>query len=255
MKSLVIARYTFHEILKSRIIYSTFFLGGLVALISYLMQEFTYGNSGRVALDFGIGLLTLSSVSLGIFFGTTLISKEVRDRTIYMTLSRSVSRTEYFLGKILGLFLILVLNIFILSLFSLAIYIFQTNESISYLLYWSIGFAVIEASIIMCVSILFSLITNIAMTSLYSIAVYVLGHALTNTTMLGLVKKNEFLNSVLNVYSFIFPNFSRLNIKGHLLHSKMLDLDFLLANVLYGGAYILGIIMCSLLIFKRKELK
>src|SRR6476659_1520795 len=119
MKTLTIAFYTFKEIWKSKILLNVFFVGIGLMIVTYVATEFTYGVPERVALDFGLGMLSLSSLSISLFLGVTLLSKEIESRTIYMVISRPVPRYVFILGKIFGLLGIQGLNILILSSMSL----------------------------------------------------------------------------------------------------------------------------------------
>ena len=82
-KIAIVAAYTFRE--------------------TYVATEFTYGVPERVALDFGLGMLSLSSLSISLFLGVSLLSKEIESRTVYMVISRPVPRFAFIIGKILGL--------------------------------------------------------------------------------------------------------------------------------------------------------
>ena len=110
-KIYTIAYYTFSEIIKSRILINVAILGLGLMILTYVAFSFTYGEASRVALDFGLGMLSLSSVGIAIFIGVGLLSKEIENRTVYMIISRPVPRYCFILGKILGLMGILILNI------------------------------------------------------------------------------------------------------------------------------------------------
>jgi len=68
-KSLIIAAYTFKELLKSKILLNVFFIGLGLMLVTYVATEFTYGVPERVALDFGLGMLSISSLAISLFLG------------------------------------------------------------------------------------------------------------------------------------------------------------------------------------------
>ena len=98
-QSLLIAKYTYKEILKSRIISNVFLLGLILMLISYVAAEFTFSVPQRVALDIGIGMASLSAVGISLFMGVTLLSNEIHNRTVYMLLSRPITRSSYLASR------------------------------------------------------------------------------------------------------------------------------------------------------------
>lgn len=254
MRVISIAKYTFIEVFKSRIIYNTLFLGVILLIASFIAREFTYGVPERVALDFGLGLLTLSSVGMGIFFGSTLISKEIEGRTIYMILSRPVKRWEYLIGRILGMITMLIVNILILSLMSLFVFWMSSGNFFDSLIYWAILFAVVESVIILCISVLFSMLTNVTMSTVYTILIYILGHSLTNTTALNFAKNNPVFLHLLEFYGTFFPNFSKLNIKNFVLFENHLSTSYLVGSFSYGIIYIAAIMLLSVFILNKKDL-
>ena len=112
-KTLLVARYTFKQLLKSKIMYNCFWLGLALMLFTYITSEFSFGNPRFIAMDFGVGVSSLASVAVAIFLGVSLLSDEIESRTVYIALSKPISRSSFIFGKILGMGLILFLNIFI----------------------------------------------------------------------------------------------------------------------------------------------
>src|SRR4051812_6786124 len=101
-KTFIISYYTFKEILKSKILVNVFFVGLALMGITYVATEFTYGVPEKIAIDFGLGTLSFSSLGISLFLGVGLLSKEIESRTLYMVISRSVPRYAFILGKIAG---------------------------------------------------------------------------------------------------------------------------------------------------------
>lgn len=254
MKALTIAKYTFIEVLKSRIMYLSLFLGVLVFILSFVAREFTYGVPDRVTLDVGLGLISLTGAGLGIFFGINIVSKEIENRTLYMVLSRPVGRKSYFLGRVIGMSYVLILNIMIISAFTLLGYITLKSNAFDSLIWWVIINSLIESLIVLGVAVLFSLVTNMTMSAVYSIVVYVIGYSLGESMKLQYVENHPGLAVVIKIANAIFPNFSRLNLKEYVLYNSSLDSIYLSMNVLYGLGYFVAILLLGLLVFNKKEL-
>ncbi|MDO9181767.1 MAG: ABC transporter permease subunit, partial [Bacteriovorax sp.] len=128
-KTSVVAKYTFIEVYRSKVMLSIVFIAIGLVFISYVASEFAYGAPAKVALDFGFGLTSISNLIMSIFIGSTLLSKEIENRTLYMILSRPISRTSFMLGKVIGLSSVLIINTLILSLLSVGIYCFLGGHS------------------------------------------------------------------------------------------------------------------------------
>lgn len=249
-----VAYYTFKEIIKSKILYNVLLLGFALVLVTYVAFNFTYGEVARVALDFGLGMLSLSSVGIAFFIGIGLLSKEVESRTVYMIISRPISRSEFILGKLLGLIAILVINIFLLTLFSLSCYVFLGGELYS-LIGLSVVYTFIESCIVLFVVALFSLLTTPTMTFLLSLAIYIVGHGIGEIYSTTFVQSRYMLKSILSLYEFFLPAFHKLNVKSLVVYNKTLPMDYSLQMIGYGIFYLLALLLLILFVFRNKDLE
>lgn len=252
-KLYVIAYYTFREILKSKILVNVAILGLGLMLVTYVAFSFTYGEASRVALDFGLGMLSLSSVGIAIFIGVGLLSKEIENRTVYMIISRPVPRFIFILGKILGLIAILIVNILLLSALTLSLYFF-TGGNIDSLIAWSIFFTMLEAIIVLLVVSTVSLLSTPTMSVLATIMVYMSGNAVSEAKLTAFAKNAPVLMDILDVYHFILPAFYKLNIKDFIIYKQTLPMDYLLGSTVYGILYAVFLCLLSIIIFERKNL-
>lgn len=252
-KIFIVGHYTFKELLKSNILLNVFFIGLGLMLAVYIATEFTYGVPERVAIDFGIGMLSVSSLAISLFLGVTLLSKEIESRTIYMIISRPVSRNAFIIGKILGLMAIQLVNVLLLSSMTLVATKILGGE-LSSLIFWAVGFIFIESFLLLLIVSLISLFANTVLTVLMSVALLLLGYAIPETKGLGFVQRRPLVNALLDFYHFILPAFYKLNLKEFLIYKKSLPLSYLISSGVYGLTYSFAILFLILAIFKRKNL-
>lgn len=249
----IVAYYTFKEILKSKILINVFFVGLALMTVTFMATEFTYGVPERVALDFGLGMLSISSLAISLFMGVTLLSKEIDSRTVYMVISRPVPRFAFILGKIIGLLGIQSINVFLLSLMTVFSVVVLGGE-VNSLVYWSIGFIFLESLMLLLVVILLSLIANNILSALLSVVILVLGHSVKETQNILVVKRSEFLKTILNLYHFILPGFYKLNLKEHLLYKATVPFGYLISTLTYGVCYSGFLLIMIIFIFNRKNI-
>ncbi len=252
-KSLIIARYTFKELLKSKVMINTAWFSIGLMIFTYIISEFSFGNPRIIALDVGVGLSSLAAVSISIFLGVSLLSDEIKSRTAYITLSRPVSRKSFIMGKLLGMSSILFLNILIIMICSLGIYLFFGGSLDSLILIF-LSFAFIEAFLTLLIVVFFSLITNKILAIINAIVLYILGYAVPNSLEIGMVKNSEMLTFLIKGYSYVFPDFSRFNMKSQLTLGFDYNLNLLLNSYIYSLSYCLFLILVISFIFDRKEL-
>lgn len=248
-----IAYYTFRELYKSKILLNVFFVGLGLMVVTYVATEFTYGVPERVALDFGLGMLSISSIAISLFLGVSLLSKEIESRTVYMIISRPVPRYVFILGKLLGLLGIQGLNILILSSMTL-LSSYLLGGSLSPLLFWAILFIFIESVLLLFVVVIISLVANNILSVLFSVILLLLGHAIKDTQGILFVQNRPLLKGLLDVYHFILPAFHKLNLKDYVLYEKALPLSYLIPNLVYGVTYSAAVLFFIVVIFNRKNL-
>lgn len=252
-KSFVIAYYTFKEIFKSKILLNVFFIGLALMVVSYVATEFTFGVPERVAIDFGLGMLSLSSLGISLFLGVNLLSKELESRTVYMIVSRPVSRSSFIIGKIMGLMGIQAINVVILSLMTLTSS-FLLGGEISALIIWAVGFIFIESLMLLLVVALVSLLVNNVLTVLLSVVLLLLGHSIKETQQISFIQNSPFLDGLLDVYHFFLPAFYKLNLKDFVIYEKSLPLSYLFPALGYGIIYSGAVLFLIIAIFNRKNL-
>jgi ABC-type transport system involved in multi-copper enzyme maturation permease subunit len=249
----VIAKTTFKEIWKSKILVNVFFIGLAMMGVTFVATEFTYGVPERVALDFGLGMLSLSSLGISLFLGVGLLSKEIDSRTVYMVISRPVPRYSFILGKLLGLMGIQIVNVLILSLMTVSATLLLGGQ-ISGLLIWAIVFTLIESLMLLLVVVLISLLANTVLSVLLSVVLLLLGHIIRETQEIGFVSTNPILVKILDFYHFILPAFYKLNLKSEVIYKSQISSSYILMSGGYGILYSLFLLMMIVYFFNKKNL-
>ncbi len=252
-KTLIVARYTFVELYKSKILTNVAILSFVLFLFTYIASEFSYGNPLKIALDFGQGVASLSAVGIAIFMGVGLVTKEIENRTVYMVLSRPLKRSSFLLGRIFGMSALLIVNVLIVVGFSYSLY-FYLGGTFDELLIWSILFTCLEALIVLQIVVLFSLITNPILSVINTLTVFVIGHAISDVQLTSFVTSRPFLGSMIKTYAYIFPDFSRINVKDFLVYQKSLPSEYLVGALSYGAIYFIILSLLSVMIFRSKNL-
>lgn len=248
----IIARQTFKEIYQSKILINVILLGAFISLAIFVTSEFTYGAAARVGLDIGLGVLSLSLTGISIFLGSNLIENEIKNRTLYLVLCRPVSRTSFYIGKLLGLAGILLVNTLALSLFVLLLY-FWVGGPYHFLIPWSLFFIYLESLVVLSLVVFLSLISNTIITVLMSLTFYAAGHAVESVRETTLFKFNAFLRGFVEFYSTFMPNFSKFNIKNYVLYDNLITDAYLWGSLAYGLLWIFLIGFISSFIFSKKD--
>lgn len=252
-KIAIVSQYTFKELLKSRILYITLIIGIALMVVTYVATEFTFGVPERVALDFGLGMLSLSSLGISLFMGATLLPNEINSRTVYMVISRPVPRWVFITGKILGLFGVLLVNVAILTTMTL-VSSYLLGGVINQAIIMAIVFNILECMLLLLVVVFFSLFSNTILASSISLVILMLGHAVKETQNTGFVEKRQFIKTILEFYHLVLPGFYKLNLKEFVIYKQSIEASYLLNSFLYGSFYSLFLFCLIIYLFNRKNL-
>jgi len=198
--------------------------------------------------------MTLSCVGISIFMGATLMTTEIENRTLYMILSRPVSRGEFLVGRVLGLILVLLINVLIFSILILSIYKAMGGQIIP-IIYHQIIYTFLESVMVFIIVIILSLITNTVLTVINSIAIYFIGHSYETIYTISAVKRNPDLLFLIKSSSFIMPDFSKINYKPYIFYEKFYPQLNFSYSYAYAMLYIGVLILVSVLIFNQKSLE
>ena len=103
MKIRAIAGITFKEAKRDRILYLLFFFAALGIAASRVLAILTVGDRIKIIKDVGLASIGLFGVLMAILIGTGLVYKEIDKKTIYTLLAKPLHRSEFILGKFVGL--------------------------------------------------------------------------------------------------------------------------------------------------------
>lgn len=252
-KILIVARYTFSEAVKSKILLNIIFLGLAFLLSSYVASELTYGTPEKTSLDIGLGLTSIAVKIIALFYGVSIIQSEIETRSIYLVLSRPISKVQYFLGRILGMSTILFVNVLILGLISISLYCFLGGQ-IDSLMYWTIFFSFVESLILLLIVVTCSLFSSKVLSVLLGISAYISGYVASTLLESNQFVKSGWFNVVLEFLNSTLPNFSRLNLKDFILYQQNISIDVLMATLGHALLFIIIYLVLGSFLMKNKSL-
>jgi len=112
---LTIARNTFRETVRDKILYNLILFALVLILSSIILGHLTLGNEDKIILDLGLSAISIFGMLIAIFIGIGLVHKELEKRTVYALLAKPVHRYELILGKFAGLLFTLLVNVAVMT--------------------------------------------------------------------------------------------------------------------------------------------
>lgn len=96
---------TFREAVRDRVLYGVLGFACAVLFFTLAIAELSVHEQARVVADVGLASISLFSVIVAMFLGSSLLYKEIERKTLYVILPKPVRREEFLLGKYFGIFL------------------------------------------------------------------------------------------------------------------------------------------------------
>lgn len=262
-----IALVTWKEGIRNRAIYGISLFALISLLANLLIAGMMMRSAGKASVDIALSTLSLSGLLFILFIGINLIAKDLDKRTIYMVLARPISRSQYILGKFLGMALLIVATVILLSIFAcLSILLVKAAypayfERISWaLISLSIFFTTLMLLLLSALSFLFASFSSTSFITLaLTIITYIIGQSLTDVKALveapdtaGIVVSPITVTLVKGAY-YVFPNLSLFDIKLQAAHGLDISSSYIFWVIIYGVVYTTLAISLAALIFRKKE--
>jgi len=253
MKVLSIALNTFRENLRDKLLYNLLVFALLMIGSSLLLMRLTLGEFHRLLLNVGLGSINIFGVLIAIFVGIGLVNKEIEKKTIYTIVSKPVARSQFLIGKYLGLTLTLFVNTLIMA-GGLLLVLFAQGVPIESMLFKALGLIFMEFMVITAVALLCSTFTSATLSAIFTLATYVIGHLTADLKTFG-EKMDEGMRAVVTGLYYILPNLERFNLKGNVIHHIEVSGTDLLLIVMYGLTYVAFLLMSASIIFQRRDFR
>ncbi len=266
--SFAIARISFKEGLRHRVLYGMGIFAFLVMIFSVLISGLFMRDICKVILDFSLAAVNIGGLLVPLFLGVHLMARDLERKTIYSILSKPISRSEYILGKFGGLILLTGLVMGILSVAAFAsvfagkaLYgdrFFSTLSIPSILISVCcsyLGMIMLNSMVILWCSIT----TSSFLATLLILATYVVGQTVEDVVRFLSVKTpgveiDPVLQKAVWVIQYLFPNLAAFDLKLEAAHGLIIPSGKILLLTAYSGVYSVAILCLSILLFQRRDL-
>jgi ABC-type transport system involved in multi-copper enzyme maturation permease subunit len=153
---LSIAKNTFREAVRDRVLYNLVLFVLLIVACAILLGDLTDGQEARTIVNIGLNAMLLFGVFIAIFVGVGLVSKEIDKRTVFSMFAKPVGRGEFIVGKYIGLCLTLLVNVLIMGVgVSLAL-LYVGGRGLAGSIWGAVMLIFFELAIVTSIAILFS---------------------------------------------------------------------------------------------------
>lgn len=262
-----VAFITFKEGIRNRAMYGISLIALLLLAANFLIPAMIMQEVGKVAVDMALSAVSFSGLLIVLFVGINLMAKDLDKRTIYMVLSRPISRSQYIVGKFIGMALLILTAVMLLSIFAvISIFLVKITYP-NYFVRFSwpmvlLALAFITLSLLMLssLSFLFASFTSTSfITLVLTVISYVIGQSLSDVK--ALVESAQTVGiqvapvtvKIVQAAYYLFPNLSIFDIKVQAAHALAVPPSFIIWTSTYGIVYTSLAIALASVIFRKKE--
>jgi Cu-processing system permease protein len=248
----VIALNTFRENLRDKILYNLLLFAVLLLGVSVLLADLSIMEHRKIVTDMGLAAINLVGVLIAVFVGIGLVSKEIERRTVYTIMARPIRRTQFILGKYVGLVLTLLVNLVIM----LAVYgavLLMYKAPLHGALLQAIELIFVELLLVTAIAMFFSTFTTATLSAIMTLSLYVIGHLSTDLKGLAQRSQSEMVKAVMTSIYYLCPNLEVLNTKGQAAMGMSATMSYQVLASLYGLAYTALLLTAACIIFQRRD--
>jgi ABC-type transport system involved in multi-copper enzyme maturation permease subunit len=228
---------TFREIIRDKILYNILMVSILLLGLGFLASKMTFLRPDRIVLDFGVSAVSLSSVAIAVFIGAAMINRELERRTIFLALSRPISRFEFVAGKFFGLVLVLILNwILLCSAFMLILSLSSMGDINNFhaTLFEALFLLLCQSVMMAGVAILISTFSTTSLSAVMSIGIFLIGNNISQIHVITSKMQRNIVSYGLDTLSFLVPNLEYFNLGSKVTYGIPVAFSFVLTGLGYS---------------------
>jgi len=281
----VIASVTYKEIVRQSLFYIIILASTALLFVSPLFVLYTFGEDiEEISMVREVGLATISFAGLiiAILMADLVIASEIEQQTVLTTLAKPVKKSEFVMGKFMGIMAgVLAVTIFLGLIFILVYWLREGRTLLEsnfiegkYLkdprLVWDDTFEFLNATIGLLLKGVYSSFLQVmvvsavavALASFFSLVItaggclifFILGH-ISNYIYGGDSGKSIFLVIPGKVIYTFLPNLTNFNLTPLVATNTPISLKYLGWLTLYGMLYSGFILGITIILFNRREIR
>lgn len=250
-KFMAIARNTFREAIRDKILYAILFFALLMMFAALALGEMSLGHPIKVTTDMGLTAISLFGVLIAIFTGVSLVHKEIDKRTIYTIISKPIHRYHFIIGKYIGMVLTALVQILTLTTVFTLLLFFQ-QQFVDFHVYLAIFLYWLEIMLVISVALFCSSFTTPFFSGLFTFSIFLIGRLMPDIYLVLSKTENPVVWGVLKL-STMLPNLTLLNLGEKVVHGELVAVGDLLSHVLYALCYIGIFLLLSIFLFSKRD--
>lgn len=247
-----VARFTLLEAIRAKVLIAVAVATAAALGMIFVVAQISVGAGQRVMSDLGASAMLYIAVAQTLAVSISMVFKEYDRRTLFPLLATPLGRTEYQVGKFLGLFYTSAVSVAVIS-------------TIYWLLTWLAGAAIyniflmplpllLELSVLIAGVMFFAAFATPAMTAVFSIGLFILGHTIWGVETLTQYNHSRAAQWMVALCEMGIPALQVFNFSERLLHGPAPaagDWGFAAG---YAALWCIVLLSASAMYFEKREI-
>lgn len=260
----IVSKNTFLEAIRSKILHVVILFGVILVALASLFGSVSIGDLDKVIKSFGYTIISLSGAFCVIIAGVTLFHKEIAQKTIYNMLSKPLTRSQFVVGKFLGLWATgIVLCALMMCL--LLSYLYFVEQSFDLYGFEALFFMILEIGILSAVTILYSSVSvTPVLPGLCTLATYIAGKSIyylkyysstqgEHGQVVLTFASNPTIKRFIDFLYQVLPDLHLLTPYDSLVYGQSVIQTLGMYAAVYALLYMLMLLIVSMLFFERRD--
>ncbi len=227
----------------------------LVLLFSTsLLVDVTVLTFDRVITDMGLGVMSLLLVAICIYLSCGVISTEIERRTIFLVVTRPVSRSRFIVARFAGTVFTLLTLLLVMTAAMITQFIaFKTpvTESVVAAL---IGL-IFELTVLSAAGFFFSSFSGPLVAASCTTGIYFAGHLSADLYKIGQRSTSEALKRFVTSIYYVLPNLERVNFRPQATYATPIHWPTVASGAAYVTCFTVVLVALACVIFERRDFK
>ncbi|MFH1231049.1 MAG: hypothetical protein V1709_06075 [Planctomycetota bacterium] len=277
-----IGRITYQEAIRHPLFYIVVSVSAVLLLISPLFCLFAFDEEVSMMREVGLATMTFAGILIAILTASFVITNEIENLTAIMLLSKPVKRSEFIIGKFMGIiFTILVAFLFLTAVFIISYWLKEGLPSIQnnfmegrylkdssvikdtfvffrndiWILLKGIYSCFLQVAILTSFAVAFSTYFPLVLSGIGCFFILILGNISDYISNALSQRASVISNSLAWVSSSILPHFSILNTSSLVTTKSILSINYLFLISFYTIIYVSFVLWVTIIIFSKREIK
>lgn len=249
IKSLM--RLSLLEFAREKIVWIFVFFAIAMYGMSLILGALSFDERQRIMAHFGWLAIQLANVGIVLFLGSSWLQKELDRQTCLLVLARPISRTQYFLGKFLGIWTFVFVLQFLMTLFLYALLRGKVPADHFLQVFWG---TFLEVSLVLAVSFFAASFVRSNISFLLGFGVFLIGHWMQEIEFFGRKFSVQIYVVLAEILHWTVPQLFQMNWRAVYFIENGVPASQMIWVTFHALAWMLFLLSVGNYIFRRKDL-